>query len=424
MTEPKTLGPQQIADLKQSLADVDLSIRFNAALDLAKVGDTDSIPVLIEGFQANSFATRLFHAGQALISLGEAAIPALTDALASEHETVRVDAAYVLWKVDPTRTSEILSVVIDVLRNWNPNLNQEPLMHTVLIDVAVLLAEMGTTARPAIPALADLLRRPVHQDDPLAWQDDPRILFAMLMNQITDSPSEVVPVLIDALASKEDSLRWAAARALGEFREAASAAIPSFISIFADEQEKEAIRVEAAYSLAIVGDPIQETLSAFKKALTSQDWWVRASIARILGEMGSPEAKKQQTNEGQFILNQIFLSYQDVRRIAQPEEHIVPLLTKALTDDDYNVRRNAVYALSLIGERATDAIPLLIAAMRSPDIGPLAAEAMAKMGRSVIPALMQTWNDSDDPLLKHAIYALQLLNAPDVKDAASTKRHK
>ena len=416
MAESNPPDPERILTLKQSLNSADLSVRFNAALDLAKLGDAAGIPALIEGFQADSFVTRMFHAAKVLATLGEAAVPALTDALTADSETVRVDAAYTLWKIDPSRAEELLPVAVEALRNWNPDLSVEEQVRTPLIDAATFIGEMGATARSVIPLLTDMMRTSVRRDDPLAWAEDIRALLAILMTQIADPPDEAVSALIEALDAEEDSLRWGAARALGELGQAASASIPVLTSLLVDEQEVETIRVEAAYSLAVMGDPKEETLPALLQTLKSEDWWVRASVVRILGEVAASEAPNDPPDELSW-LDRTFFSIRTVRRIEQPEISIVPSLTRALVDAEYNVRRNAVYALSLVGAKARDAIPALIEAAYSPDVGPIAAEAIAKIGESAVPLLRRALNEPKEPGHHHIAYALQLIDSPAAQEA-------
>ncbi|MBV7330795.1 HEAT repeat domain-containing protein [Chloroflexi bacterium TSY] len=421
MTNLQTPDTQQIATLKQSLNASDQSIRLNAALDLAKLGDADSIPALIEGFQADNLVTRLFHAGEALTELGDVAVPALTAALDADHETVRVDAAYTLWKIDSTRINELLPVAIETLRSWDPTLTMDEQMRTPLLDAAILIGEMGVNASEAIPVLTTMLQTPIRCDDPQAWVGDPRPFLALLMTQVADSSDQVVDALIEALVAPDASLRWGAARALGELGFATTQAVPALTSRLTDEQEVEAVRVEAAYSLAVMGDPVEETLPALIQAVGSQDWWVRAFVARILGEMGSPLEHVEDAEETDW-LDRAFYAQRTVRRVAQPEMHIVPVLARAMADRDYNVRRNAVYALSLIGARATEAIPLLMKAMRSRDVGPLAAEAIAQVGEASLPALLQALDEGDDLTRRRAAYALHLIDTPDAQDAVNLAR--
>ena len=411
MAEIKAPDTQRIAALKQSLKDADQSVRFVAALELAKLGDMDSIPALIEGFQADGFITRLFQAGQALTTLGQAAVPALAKALTADQETVRVAAAYTLWKIDPACAQDLLPTALEALHNWNPDLNIENQVCTALIDAAIFLGDMGSAARAAMPILAEMLRTSVYREEPLAWHEDMRVLLALLITQIADPPEQAVAALREALQAEDESLRWGAARALGELGQVASEAIPALTALLTNEQEFETIRVEAAYSLAVMGDPLHETLPALTQAFESKDWWIRAYMIRILGEMGAPVENKTDREAG-FWLDLIFNAERTVRRIAQPDTYIVPILKQALLDSDYNVRRNAAYALSLIGIEAGGAIPALIEAMRSPDVGPIAAEAVAKVGEPAIPALTLTLDKKDELLQRHVAYALQLIETP------------
>lgn len=416
MTDTKMADAQRVIKLKQSLTDADQSTRFVAALELAKQGDTESIPALIEGFQADNIITRLYQAGQLLITLGDASVPALTAALTAAHETVRVDAAYALWKIDPKRIQECLSIALAALRNWNPSLPMEEQARGPVIDAVFFLGEMGTTATGVIPVLAELLRRRVRLEEPLAWHEDMRVILACLMTQIADPPSVAVAPLIEALKADDESLRWGAARALGELGQTASAAIPALTDVLTNEHEFETIRVEAAYSLAVMGDPLQETLPAITQALKSDDWWVRSFMLRLLGAMGAT-GEEQANAEGLFWFDRLFFPFRPVRRINDSGKLIVPHLLKALVDDNYNIRRNAAFALSLVGAKATDAIPALIAAMRTLDVGPVAAEAIAKVGESAIPALVTMLTEKDVLLHNHVAYALQLMDTPEAQEA-------
>lgn len=415
MTDTKILDTQRVIKLKQALTAADQSARFVVALELAKQGDPESIPALIEGFQTDNFITRLYQAAQSLTNLRDVAVPALTAALTAEHETVRVDAAYALWKIDPKRSQELLPIALDALRNWNPALPMEEQARGPVLDAAIFLGEMGTAANGAIPVLAELLRRRVRLEEPLAWHEDLRVGLAYLMTQITDSPSAVAAPLIEALQANDESLRWGAARVLGEVGQSAAAAIPALTNLLTNEHEFETIRVEAAYSLAVMGDPLRETLPAITQALKSADWWVRAFMTRLLGAMGATE--EPVNAEQMFWLNRLFFPFHAVRRINDPGQLVVPHLLTALVDDDYNVRRNAAFALSLIGAKATDAIPALIATMRTPDVGPIAAEAIAKIGEAAIPALVTMLDEKDELLHNHAAYALQLIDTPEAHEA-------
>ena len=113
--------PDGYTALKANLHSDDLSVRFNAGLDLVKLGKVDGIPVLIEAFEHESAVMRLFHAGRTLIELGEPAVPALNNALLSDNIQVRVAAAYTLYQIDNDRLDELLPIVMTVLEGENPH---------------------------------------------------------------------------------------------------------------------------------------------------------------------------------------------------------------------------------------------------------------------------------------------------------------
>ena len=64
------LPDRNSTQLRAALLADDWDVRFNAGLDLVKLGQTDGIPALIEGLGHQSRAVRNFHAGKALIQFG------------------------------------------------------------------------------------------------------------------------------------------------------------------------------------------------------------------------------------------------------------------------------------------------------------------------------------------------------------------
>ena len=64
---------RNLTKLRAALLADDWAVRFNAGLDLVKLGHVDGIPAvlgLIEGLGHQSRAVRNFHAGKALIQFG------------------------------------------------------------------------------------------------------------------------------------------------------------------------------------------------------------------------------------------------------------------------------------------------------------------------------------------------------------------
>ena len=140
--------------------------------------------------------------------------------------------------------------------------------------------------------------------------------------------------------------------------------------------------------------------------LKSHSWWVRAFAARVIGE---PALRDRGDSNGTVEWSPQFL------KVA------LPPLTEAVADQDFNVRRNAALALSHIAAAAESAIPALTAGLEDDETGPLAAEALVKIGHASVPTLVESLDHDDCCVRGLAAYALKLINTPQttelVKDA-------
>jgi HEAT repeat protein len=401
MSTTSNVTSDTLAALQHALQHEDPVIRFNAGLDLVKAGDVAGVRALIEGFAHESASVRLFHASRALVKLGVAAIPDLESALQSANPQVRVAAAYTLYQIEPLRAHELVPVAISALDEANSHAQS---------DAFDFLGDAGVAAQAAVPRLIEILRKPALMKGSSSWFDDTSVLVAGLLAKIAEPINEIVPALIEALSTDAAEVRWAAACALGEIGAAAQAALPHLRQIASNESELEVARVEALYALAVMGNAERETVPTLLLASQSADWWVRAFVARILGQMGAPPAPPYEIKEFNW-LSRLFMAVRNVRRVADPAQAVVPTLTTLLADPDYNVRRNAVWGLAQVGNAAVAAIPGLIAALATPDIGPLSAETLAQIGEVTLPALTQVRKLGDANQQTYAAYALDLLNA-------------
>ena len=154
---------EEVRDLTQLMAALmadDWAVRFNAGLDLVKLGHVHGVPALIEALEHPSQAVRSFHAGAALIGLGDKATPALVSALNATSVRVRASAANTLHQIDGGRVDELLTVALDALDSDDPEAHS---------DAYALLGRMGEEAYGATSKLAVALRTPVELEDPQAW---------------------------------------------------------------------------------------------------------------------------------------------------------------------------------------------------------------------------------------------------------------
>ena len=382
--------------LRAALLADEWAVRFNAGLDLVKLGHVDGIPALIEGLGHQSRAVRNFHAGTALVSLGDKAIPALSAALESNNIRVRAAAANILQQIDSAGADEFLSVAIDVLDSDDSEAKS---------DVYALLGRMGEGAYRVVPRLTATLRKPVVLHDPQAWEEDPRHPMTVVLAGISKPFDQTTAALVESLGSADESLRWSSVQALGQMGEKARPAFKDLRAVAQNELEDETVRIEAAYAIAKVGDEA-DIAQALTALLQSNSWWVRAFAARVIGE---PALRSGGDSNGVVEWSPQFL------------EVALPPLTEAVADQDFNVRRNAALALSHIGAAAESAIPALTASLENDATGPVAAEALVKIGHASVPTLVESLDHPEIRVRGLAAYALKLINTPQamelVKDA-------
>lgn len=398
--------PEHITALKEALNNADPAVRFNAALDLVNHGDVTGIPFLIEAFSHESGAVRLFHASKALVNLGQPAVPALSAALQSVHPQVRIDAACTLYQIVPTQFSRLLPLLTEALQSAEPK---------VVSDALHFLSVVNAQERKAaVPALLQALRSTTPAADPESWVTDVRAPVAILLAQSGASIELIVPALVEALCGAITAVRWGAACALAELGPAARSALPTLAQVIGDETESATVRVEAAYALAVIGDPRQDTLPVLLKATQSEDWWVRAFAARILGELAATPVARPPSDFFDPITRAL-MGMRPLPHLPDPPPALGTALVHLLTDLDYNVRRNATAALANLAAKATAALPALLAALRQPAIAPLAAEALAQIGCAAVPALKETLTIDDVTVVRYAAYALRLIQETDAQ---------
>ena len=209
--------------------------------------------------------------------------------------------------------------------------------------------------------------------------------------------SKLIRGLQDELNDENEATRLNAAYTLGNIGEPA---IPTLIETL--QQESQAAwnrnldrgdftnpsQLDSIYGLAATGE---SAVPALTEVLSDADWWTRAGAAAALGCMG------------------------------EPAHGAVPALVKALKDDSEWVRRNAADTLGNIGPSARSAVPALVEALRddrpvsrwSLSDAPLRENAMialTKMGQlpqSAIPVMEEALQDENQYIRSWATIALE-----------------
>ena len=404
-----------VNQLIEALDDEDESVRINAAINLAKRGDSIAIPVLIEALGHESQAIRFRWVRQALEKLGERAIPALMEILNARESRVRVSAAYVLYCLDNTT----VGVVVPVLENALCDANE-----AIRCEAAQALGEIGKPAQAAVPALIQMLndKGAIAEASRAPWFTSSDCGVAPFTLAVIGEPvSDVVSALVSVLRRTDvsDCVQWSAAGALRIIGEPASVAVPLLMETFRDSRKSARVRIQAAYTLAAIGEIDRDIVPLFTDGLQDKDQWIRLYSARLLGEMAelpkSPVPKWLKNAWGEWVLRPYFSK--ELGALTNPAEVVVPALIQALVDDSRHVRRMAAYALAKTGEPAAEAVPALIETMKTEDVGGVAAEALVKIGQPAMSALIDAARDKAEILHRHAIYALKKMDAPKAKKA-------
>lgn len=238
-TEDTGSAENDLPALIAALGDKDEVIRLNAAYELGKIG-TPAVPALIEtwrkaskdpedessqhatfalsgigGWSSPQLSWLQTHATYALSAIGGPAVPALVEALVSDNESIRANAAYAL-------------------------------------------GDIGDAAQDAVPALTQALR------DESTWV---RRHATEALGLIGQPAQNTVSALIDLLCDEHYWIRDNAARALARLGPAAEAAIPVLMDTLNDENRY--VRFHATFALKQIGTP-EATNALFDHLLTSR----------------------------------------------------------------------------------------------------------------------------------------------------------
>lgn len=381
---------RKISELIEALRKKDDSIRLNAALDLAKAGIPDGIPVLVEALGHQNLGVRFRWAAKALEMLGGLAIPALVEAVNHSDLRVRPNAATVLYRIDNDR----LDIALQTLSNS---------LHTddgqVQFDAARSLTEIGEPAKEIVPILAEKLRDYSWCSgiDYCGWYGRAHSWTASALASMSEPIGPIVSALSHALKCPETTnewFAWSAAKALRTVGSRAHSAIPTLAEILYDNQNSARLRVQAAYALTSIGKDRESVIQTLIQTIDDEDDWLRTGIVKVLGEFSDSATGP----------------IDGLKR-----SKIVPMLTQSLTDESHHVRRAAAFSLARFGETAAEAVPALISALRTEDTGAVAAEALAKIGSLSITALTDAIKSSDKATRRYAAYAMGKIGKPEVR---------
>jgi len=341
-------------------------------------------------------------ASDALVALGPKAVPALAKHLGDSDFGVRLVAARALAGLgDPG-----FSALRRALRSKSPEAKEgaASALGTRAMD---LRGTQPGFLDPVIPDLITLLR---DRDQTVVFAAQralgaagPTALGALA--ELLESPDAPlrqtalrplsgigeagVPLLVEGLSDSDSGVRLQALTQLGSIGPPAAGAVPDILPCLADGSAD--ARRTAIEALARIGARSPSTASSVASCTGDADSGVRAAAARAMGYLGLPTEPTKQA-----LLRALQDTDEPVRAAAAQSlamlgwyEAAIPVLREALHSSDTSMRKRAAAVLGEIGEPASAAVPELTGCLDSTeaDIRATAACALARMGEEARPAV-------------------------------------
>ena len=469
------LGPAAkpaLPELIKALDDPDKQVWANAFSAIAAIGPgaADAIPRLMQAFDSrrgSDFRQRdkaqmLMRSANALAHIGDAARPALIEALKENDTGMRLGAAKALGGMG-ARSREAIPALIENLGHADEELRSEVIEALALIGkdaVAPLakslawpdarlrsgsaraLATIGTAAADAGAALLAQLQSekenvvraailtalprvglPQEQIVPSLVKalrnDDAEIQSAALNGLLAIRPAEkvIVPALTAMLLDSQAGISERAALALGRFGPAARSAVPKLVTL---APSKEAYRA----ALTEIGGPaVPELLRQIERvpaASLNREHWVIKLLASI-GGAGIPELTKALDSPAASVR---VAALGTLNALGEQAREVRPQVLKMTADADPFVRATAVSVLVSMAMDTGGTLKKVEAAMRdsSPVVrlsGATAAGALGPSARGLASALTPLLDDADASVRAAALRAAGAMGG---SDPALTKR--
>lgn len=250
------------------------------------------------------------------------AVPTLLNALKSENGWLVIRAAIALWKID--------GQIADAL----PRL--ESLIEEFPETVCDAITEIGSAAAPLAPSIVALLAL---EDWDCQWAATDALAA------IASSEPAVLQALSDALGHPSPIVKPAAAKA---FARIGAPAVPTLIQILNDENDR---RSEwAADALGQIGHNAQDAIASLRERSKSKKKnvavWSTFALAKISGDNTlAPDLLKLLRDDDPYIRQQSVLCLVAIR---PAPKSAIAALTRALEDDDIDVRFAAEEAIKLL----------------------------------------------------------------------------
>jgi HEAT repeat protein len=390
--------------------------RDEAAEKLAAVG-APAAPRLLRALTSKSDLVRE-GARQALVNMGEAAIPPAIEAVRSGDSALRYQAI-ILLEDRLGKIGEFPAEVIRVLAAALPDQDWK-----VRSSAAGALGRSGVSAAPAVPELVKLLSdgevfvrqkaaaalgaigpaasEAVPNLAHLAKCTEPDSMNRTASNEALKALGSIgvaaVPALIDALQGEDPQIRIAAASALATIGPDARDAIPALCATLEDDHARSA----AAYALFRIDADVAEMLAPLTRMLVSGQDSDRLAAANTLGNLASQRdtvtvlLRETLHDHDPYVVSNAANS---LARLGADNAATIDALLEMLRDPE-RYRWMAARALARIRPRDSAIVQALVDSLSDehPYVRAVAAMSIAQMGpaaASAVPKLTETLNDSN-----------------------------
>ena len=429
-------GPAAYAALSDVLSDAYDPAWEHAVDALVKLGEP-AVPALLAAIYMEQSGDLRQNGGvAALQGLGATAYPALKRALDDKDEAVRlaVITALRLQIMGPACNATV-KILDEVLRS-HPDA-------AIRTHAAEGLGYVGYVF-PARPEAVQTLIRALHDSS-----DDVKGMAAVgLVRLDAWRDQDVVPPLVAALNSSDETVLYSALGALGELGPAAEQAVPALLQAL--NHKDPMVAESAAEALGKIG---QAALPALLEALNGPDTAVRAQAAKALEGIGGAGQAAAAQLIGMLKHEAAAVRAAAARALgemADDNPEVVSRLIETLSDDNLRVRMAAVRALGRVGSSAREAVPALIKLIDKVDssehfaiyrafggIGPdagaaipvleaalssdvvEASKALSRIGRAAVPTLIKGLKSESADVRTWCAFALAGIG-PDARDAVPT----
>ncbi|HID07861.1 MAG TPA: HEAT repeat domain-containing protein [Armatimonadetes bacterium] len=360
-------------------------MRMVAAICLGQLGHPGGIKPLMHALTDSSINVQRV-AAEALISIGEPAIPRLVEGLEHEDARVRRWCAYILGRIK--RKSAARYLINRVYRETGE----------VQRAIVIALGELGS--KRAQPILLDLLR------------NSPNIEIqrcaAEALGKVGDR--KAVPALIEGLESASYEVRKASSEALVRIGADAVSGLTRAL-----KHPLQSVRNTAARALGRLQD--RRAVKGLIKALKDENVQVRQSVAQALGRIGDRSAFRHLSQLLHDPNHEVRFSAV-MALVSVGGSMAASLLREALHDSDWLIRLTAAQGLGQLGD--TNAVDLLCRALRDLEwsVRFHAARALGQIGdRRALVSLIRALFDSHIQVKQAAIEALGQLGDMRAVDA-------